>query len=69
MLLSPYAACKLALQLLINYAYNTSRAVPAYEWDGSLSFYQRKKADWTYPFNVLNERDNSSDEQDASTVN
>ena len=61
-----YTPSEVALQ---NYAYNTSRAVPAYEWDGSLSFYQRKKADWTYPFNVLNERDNSSDEQDASTVN
>lgn len=48
---------------LLNYAYNTSRAVPARGEDGELWYYDRpRKGDWqgTYKFNILNERDNSS---------
>lgn len=50
---------------LLNYAYNTSRAVPARGEDGELWYYDRpRKGDWqgTYKFNILNERDNSSND-------
>lgn len=60
-----YTPSEIGLQ---DYAYNTSRAIPAYGEDNSLSFYMKRKNDWLYPFNVLNERDNSSDEHDASTI-
>lgn len=45
---------------LMNYAYNTSRAVPAYNEDGSIWFYRRASSgSGPLDFNILNERDNS----------
>ena len=55
---------------LQDYAYNTSRAVPAYDENGDLLFYQRQgnQSRFFYPFNVLNERDNSSDEMSSNSM-
>lgn len=51
---------------VMSYAYNTSRAVPLYNQDGSLWYYQRPKgAALECEFNILNEVDNSS--QDIKT--
>ncbi len=47
---------------LLNYAYNTSRAIPATAEDGSLWYYDRPRSRdgmFTYKFNIVNERDNS----------
>ena len=41
------------------YAYNTSRAIPATNADGSLWYYPRQGETYKVNFNVLNERDNS----------
>lgn len=47
-----------------DYAYNTSRAVPLYNEDGSLMFYQRNvpanNSAYDYSFNARNEMDNTS---------
>ena len=55
---------------LQNYAYNTSRAVPAYTEEGELQYYQRKGNydQFFYPFNILNERDNSSDDMSSNSI-
>ena len=56
---------------LQDYAYNTSRAVPAYTEEGDLLYYQRNSSSQSrffYPFNVLNERDNSSDIMESNAV-
>ena len=53
----------------INYAYNTSRAIPAYTEDGDYSFYSREGSTGTpFDFNVLNELANSSQTQEGSSV-
>ena len=44
---------------LLNYAYNTSRAVPVYNEDGSLWYYPRQESRFLVNYNVLNERDHS----------
>jgi len=45
---------------VMSYAYNTSRAVPAYNEDGSLWYYQRPKGSSSdCEFNILNEIENS----------
>ena len=49
----------------INYAYNTSRAIPAYDENGNYSFYQKSDR---YNYNILNELDNSSKRQESSAV-
>ena len=49
----------------INYAYNTSRAIPAYDENGNYSFYQTSER---YDYNILNELDNSSKRQESSAV-
>ncbi len=54
----------------INYAYNTSRAIPAYNEDGSYAFYG-KYADSYYGYlnyNILNELDNSYMKQNTNGV-
>ena len=50
----------------INYAYNTSRAIPAYTEEGDYSFYQIPQSLTSYYYNILNELDHSSQRQDAS---
>nr|WP_320039501.1 SusC/RagA family TonB-linked outer membrane protein [uncultured Bacteroides sp.] len=49
----------------INYAYNTSRAIPAYE-DNDYYYYQKHSGSYTYNYNVLNELNNSSYNQKGS---
>ena len=53
----------------INYAYNTSRAIPAYTEDGEYSFYQVPGGSFSYyNYNILNELENSNKEQESSAV-
>ena len=55
---------------LMEYAYNTSRAVPATNADGSYWYYPKKMdRGFSVNFNVLNERDNSSWDVTSSGVN
>ncbi len=56
----------------IQYAYQTSRALPCYSDDGKYYFFQRKVTSiQSYKYNILNELANSSHEQEVSsfTVN
>ena len=53
----------------IDYAYNTSRAIPAYDENGNYSFYNRNDGNNTYMYNILNELDNSSSLQETSGAN
>lgn len=55
---------------LIDYAYNTSRAIPAYNADGSRSYYKKYgNQDVEYvDYNILTEADNSRVEQRVSAV-
>ena len=55
---------------VLDYAYNMSRAVPAFNPDGSRYFYQRASSTIpVYNFNVLNEMDNSGDKTKGSAIN
>ncbi|RKR81859.1 TonB-linked SusC/RagA family outer membrane protein [Mucilaginibacter gracilis] len=55
----------------LSYAYNTSRAIPAYNDDGSLSYYGRQDffTGKNFNFNILNEMQHSKDISDNSGVN
>ncbi len=53
---------------LINYAYNTSRAIRAFNNDGSLYYYQKKGSYGWYNYNILNEAQNSTTNQVTSSV-
>lgn len=53
----------------LDYAYTTSRAVPAYNADGSLSYYGRYGNFNYYDFNILNEISNSRDVSNLSGIN
>lgn len=50
----------------VDYAYKTSRAIPAFDEDGGEFYY--KKDNESYNFNILNELDNSGVKQDGSGV-
>ena len=53
----------------IEYAYNTSRAIPAYDANGNLSYYQKMRTYHEgYNYNILNELANSSYDQEGSTM-
>lgn len=53
----------------MNYAYNTTRALPCYNEDGSLYYYKVKNNQYTaLDYNILNEIDNSSQEYAGHTV-
>lgn len=54
---------------IMNYAYNTSRTIPAYNTDGSLFYYPQTNNLLNYNFNILNERDNSNDHSDLISAN
>lgn len=55
---------------VLDYAYNMSRAVPAFNPDGSRYYYQRTSGSMpVYDFNVLNEMENSEDESNGSAIN
>ncbi|SDL65985.1 TonB-linked outer membrane protein, SusC/RagA family [Pedobacter sp. ok626] len=57
---------------IMGYAYNTSRAVPAYNENGSLWYYDRKSnpnsLDYV-PFNIISDRDNSYERLNSSGIN
>lgn len=62
----------------MDYAYNTTRAIPCYNPDGSLYYYQNiayanaslaSKQYNTYRYNILNEINNSSNSYDGNTLN
>ena len=50
----------------INYAYNTSRAIPFRNEDGTLHFYQKPNGGTHYRFNILHELNNSGCTQNGS---
>lgn len=52
----------------LDYAYNTSRVIPAYTADGEYSFYRRSYGTNYYDFNMLNELENSYNRQQGSSV-
>lgn len=60
----------------LTYAYNTTRALPCYNADGSLFYYQKhaynlgKKTNsyYKYNYNILNEMENSSQTYDANSL-
>ena len=52
----------------IDYAYNTSRAIPIRNDDGSLYYYGKSSGSYYYNFNILNELENSGSEQESSSI-
>ena len=54
---------------VLGYAYNTSRALPAFNEDGSLWFYKRRgySNDWC-PYSIINEMNNSSYDVDSKSM-
>ena len=54
----------------MDYAYRTSRAIPAYDEDGQYHYYLKKSATGysQFKYNILNELENSSYEQETSTL-
>lgn len=61
---------------VMDYAYNTTRALPAYDTDGSLYYYgnhgytvgNSSKNSRLYNYNIINEMNNSSNEYDGNTI-
>lgn len=53
----------------LDYAYGTSRAIPAYDSNGDYSYYKLGYGLNYYNYNILNELANSYDKQDGSNVN
>ena len=54
---------------VMDYAYNTNRAIPARNPDGSLWFYSRPGGDGSRLFNIMNEMENSSQRIQTNTIN
>ena len=58
----------------MEYAYNTTRALPAFNTDGSYYFYDKigyggiNRSSAMFRYNILNEMENSSNEYDGNTV-
>ena len=53
----------------MQYAYTTSRAIPAFTPDGHYSYYKRRVTRWTeYNYNILNELDNSYKQQEVNSM-
>ena len=55
----------------VNYAYNTSRAIPAYNTDGTYYYYQKAVSGTMVGYlgyNILNELDNSGVEQQTNNI-
>lgn len=61
---------------VMNYAYETTRALPAYNPDGSLFYYKKhgysvgdgQKNSTLYDYNIINEINNSSDDYSGNTL-
>lgn len=54
---------------VLNYAYNTSRTLPAYNPDGSYFFYPRVDNLSTTNFNILNDKSNANDHTNLIAAN
>lgn len=54
---------------VLDYAYKTSRTVPAYNADGTPWFYKRSSGYLSYDFNIMHEMDNSGDELKSNGIN
>ena len=55
---------------VMDYAYNMSRTMPAYNTDGSLFYYPRVNTyGYKYDYNILNEINNSGDTTDGNAIN
>lgn len=60
----------------LSYAYNTTRALPAFNEDGSYHYYQRhaynvgtdKREQYKYRYNILNEINNTENKHESSNV-
>lgn len=53
----------------VNYAYRASRAIPAYDNDGQLYYYEKRNGTmFGYNYNIINELKNSGVEQDGTGV-
>ena len=53
----------------MQYAYQASRCIPAYQPDGQYSFYQKVQSDgYRYNYNILNELDNSNKKQVVNSM-
>ncbi len=53
----------------INYAYNTSRTIPAFNEDGSYYFYQQQGAGGIYhDYNILHELENTSQQNETNSI-
>lgn len=53
----------------LNYAYTTSRAIPAYDLNGGYSYYKRQNVGSYYNYNILNELNNSYNKQEGTSMN
>lgn len=52
----------------IDYAYNTSRVIPAYNDDGTYYYYDKASGSYDYKFNILNELDKSYVKQNVTSI-
>ncbi len=53
----------------LQYAYTSSRVIPAYDSNGNYSYYQRRVDEWSeYNYNILNELDNSYKKQEVNSM-
>lgn len=52
----------------IDYAYNTSRVIPAYNDDGTYYYYNKVSGSNDYKYNILNELDNSYVKQNITSI-
>lgn len=52
----------------IDYAYNTSRAIPAYNADGTLYYYKKSGDFGYYNYNIINEMQNSGMKQNTTGI-
>lgn len=53
----------------LEYAYTTSRAIPAYDSKGNYNYYQKRVDQYTeYNYNILNELDNSYKKQEINSM-
>ena len=52
----------------MDYAYNTSRAIPAYDENGKYAYYEKQTGRYYRQYNILNELENSYTDQHSSGI-
>jgi TonB-linked SusC/RagA family outer membrane protein len=52
----------------LSYAYTTARTIPEYDDDGNYFYYKKRISKYAYNYNILNELDNSSNNQEISSA-